>query len=136
MSIACTGFERQTEKFLTIYKKSCAIVLNADLNIIPLIRLQQMSRVGIFFNQRFDTGLVYIIKLTVVTTKTGSGIIITTIAYIKKGSMYYSCGRHRFAKWNGPRVCRDVSGRLQPRSSSYHSDGRVYHHSLPYRYGN
>ena len=84
MSIACTGFERQTEKFLTIYKKSCAIVLNADLNIIPLIRFQQMSRIGIFFNQRFDTGLVYIIKLTVVTTKTGSGIIITTIAYIKK----------------------------------------------------
>lgn len=84
MSIACTGFERQTEKFLTVYKKSCAIVLNADLNLIPLIRFQQMSRIGIFFNQRFDTSLVYIIKLTVVTTETGSGIIITTIAYIKR----------------------------------------------------
>ena len=35
---------------------------------------------------------------------------------------------------DGPRVCRDVSGRLQPRSSSYHSDGRVCRHSLPYRY--
>ena len=43
-----------------------------------------MNGIGIFFNQRFDASFIYIVKLTVVTTETGSGIIITTIAYIEQ----------------------------------------------------
>ena len=84
MPVAVAGFNGQAKEFFTIHTEGGTVVLNTDLDMIPLVRFQQMSRFGIFFNQRFDACLIHFIKLSVVAAETGGGIIIASITYIKE----------------------------------------------------
>lgn len=84
MSVACTGFNGQAKKFFTVHTEGSTVILNADLDMIPLVRIQQMNRIGIFSNKGFDACLIHFVKFSVVAAETGGGIIITSISYIKR----------------------------------------------------